>query len=50
MIFYDSDWHALCEKSDALYEIEELTGIPRYVLATGELKQTSVAQRMSMGG
>ncbi|KAF3046342.1 hypothetical protein E8E12_002991 [Didymella heteroderae] len=47
VVFYDSNWHALCEKSDALSEIEELTGIPRYVLATGELRQSSVAQKMS---
>jgi hypothetical protein len=47
VVFYDADWHALCEKSDAVFEIEELTGIPRYVLATGELRQSSVAQKMS---
>lgn len=47
VVFYDSNWHALCEKGDALPEIEELTGIPRYVLATGGLGQSSVAQRMS---
>lgn len=45
--FYDANWHALCSKSDVLSEIEELTGIPRYVLATGELRQSSVAQKMS---
>lgn len=47
VVFYDSNWRALCGKSDALSEIEELTGIPRYVLATGDLRQSSVAQKMS---
>lgn len=45
--FYDANWQALCKKSDVLLEIEELTGIPRYVLATDDSRRSSVAQKMS---
>ena len=47
VVFYELGWSELCGKADVLSEIEELTGIPRYVLATGELRYSSVAQKMS---
>ena len=45
--FYDSLIDKLCDKADVLSKIEELTVMPRYVLATGELRQSSVAQKMA---
>jgi hypothetical protein len=45
--FYDSTWRYVCDKRDKLGLIEEITTIPQYVLSTGDVSQSSIAQRMS---
>jgi hypothetical protein len=45
--FYDSSWSLILEKRDALEQLRKVTGIPEYVLASGDLSRASVAQKMS---
>lgn len=45
--FYNSTWNYIDEKHKSLSQIYEVTGIPEYVLATGDLSRASVAQKMS---
>jgi hypothetical protein len=45
--FYDSTWSLIVEKRNALFTLRNATGIPEYVLASGDLSRTSVAQKMS---
>jgi hypothetical protein len=45
--FYDNGWNYICDKSDALHDIQGITRIPQYVLTTGDLNHASVAQKMS---
>ena len=45
--FYDSAWVYITEKHKALSCIRSITGIPEYVLATGDLSRASVAQKMA---
>ncbi|KAF2831711.1 HET-domain-containing protein, partial [Ophiobolus disseminans] len=47
VIFYDSAWTFIGEKSRSLSCIRGVTGIPEYVLATGDLSRASVAQKMA---
>ncbi len=45
--FYDHYWRRLGSKSEYSQEISSSTGIPRYILTTGDLSVASVAQKMS---
>ena len=45
--FYDADWQYYCTKHELLYYIQDCTKIPVSVLSTGDLSQSSVAQKMS---
>jgi hypothetical protein len=45
--FYDSQWIYLTKKHSSLGVIRAVTGIPEYVLATGDLSRASVAQKMA---
>ncbi|KAF2874706.1 heterokaryon incompatibility protein-domain-containing protein [Massariosphaeria phaeospora] len=45
--FYDQTWKHIVEKRWALEQLSKVTQIPEYVLVTGDLTDTSVAQKMS---
>jgi hypothetical protein len=45
--FHDSSWLYIGSKQDDMTSIRVVTGIPEYVLATGDLSRASVAQKMS---
>jgi len=47
VLFYDSSWHFVITKQSSLGTIRAVTGIPEYVLATGDLSRSSVAQKMA---
>ncbi|CAI6331444.1 unnamed protein product [Periconia digitata] len=47
MHFVDADWQFLTTKSVASGELNAATGIPRYVLETGNMGNSSIAQKMS---
>ncbi|KAH8800458.1 HET and ankyrin domain protein [Xylogone sp. PMI_703] len=47
LIFLDQEWQQLGTKSSLQEDISEITAIPAEVLLTGDLKSTSIAQRMS---
>ncbi len=47
LIFYTRDWTAAGNKQQFASAIEAKTGVPRHVVVTGDLSNTSIAQRMS---
>lgn len=47
VVFYDQDWNFITSKSMDSDAISSITGIPEYILTTGDLSQASVAQKMS---
>lgn len=47
VVFYDQKWRYITQKSHAIHCIHRVTGIQDYVLITGDLSKSSVAQKMS---
>ncbi|KAF1842816.1 HET-domain-containing protein [Cucurbitaria berberidis CBS 394.84] len=45
--FYDQEWNHIFDKHNFSSTICAITGIPTYVLSSGDLSQASVAQKMS---
>jgi hypothetical protein len=47
LLFYAGDWSPLGTREELATAIQEETGVPRHVLVTADLSNTSLAQRMS---
>ncbi|KAH7109455.1 hypothetical protein B0J11DRAFT_448989, partial [Dendryphion nanum] len=47
VLLFDQNWDFIYRKRDALHVLSAATGVPAQVLATRDLRQCSVARRMS---